>query len=396
MKTLFRLLTTLKLAALPLALPGQLEFNASASFELSGGGDESHYYYNEIHEDYRGWRAGLAQANLMARWPLASGWQLQGRLLLERDQGQRPEQLSLPQLNLEWAPKESAVRFTLGRFLYPFGAFNGRQLPTERTFIARPLAYSYYINISEKAGFFPGMGDQAKIRADGETQWGSTLLYYGGYASGLKAHWEISPRRAWLDAAIVNGAPNAGPRPGGPLKWGFASRLSARPGFWWKQGLSLAYGTFMERTGINAGLKDLNAFRQALIGTDCQFSFGYFELSGEFIAATYRAPRYQPEEDDFVPGAAHLKAISGHADIRYSLPFLGGAYLAYRIGGMRFGKIPGEGERWDNNLRRHSLAAGYRVNSFLLVQATVSVQQVEDKAWSRHQQAFRLMVTAFY
>ena len=54
-----RLLATLKLAALPLALPGQLEFNASASFELSGGGDKSHYYYNEIHEDYRGWRAGL-------------------------------------------------------------------------------------------------------------------------------------------------------------------------------------------------------------------------------------------------------------------------------------------------------------------------------------------------
>lgn len=395
MKTI-RLLTTLKLALFPLALQAQLELNATASFELSRGGDKSHYFYNEIHEGYSDWRFGLAQANLMAAWPFAGGWRLQGRLLLERKQGERPEQLRLPQLNLQWAPQESPLRFTLGRFLYPFGAFNGRQLPTERTFIARPLAYSYYVNISEKAGFFPGMGDEVKVPADGNTLWGSTMLYYGGYAAGMKLHWEIKARKAWLDAAVVNGAPNVRTGLPGSPNWGITSRFSVQPRHWWKQGFSLAYGTFMERADINAGLEKMKAYRQALIGTDYLIGFGYFELSGELIAATYRAPQHLPEEESFAGKALHLKALAGHGDIRYSLPFLGGAYLAYRFGMIHFGRIPGRTDRWDNGIKRHSLAAGYRINSFLLVQASVSTQQVNEKQWARRQQAFRLMLTAFY
>ena len=395
MKT-FRLFTTLKLALLPLALQAQLELNATISFEGSKGGEKSHYYYNEIHEGYRNWRFGLAQANLMANWPLSPEWSLHGRLLLERNQGQRPEQVRLPQLNLQWAPEQSSVRFTLGRFLYPFGAFNGRQLPTERTFIARPLAYSYYINISDKAGFFPGMGDNVKIKADGEVQWGSTMLYYGGYAAGVKLHWELSPQKAWLDAAVVNGAPNVGESLSGPVNWGFTSRFSVQPDHWWKQGFSIAYGTFMERAAINAGLDNLKAFRQALFGTDYHFGFGYFSLSGELLLAAYRAPAYLPEQESFGPKAARLKSFAGYADIKYNLPFLGGAYLAYRFDAMRFGKIPGENVPWDNDLQRHSLAAGYRINAWLLLQAAVSTQQVDGKRWSRHQHAFRLMMTAFY
>lgn len=374
----------------------QLELNASASFELSRGGEKSHYYYNEIHEQYRNWRFGLAQANLMAHWRFAPGWGLQGRLLLERRLGQRPEQLQAPQLNLQWAPGEGAVRFTLGRFIHPFGAFNGRQLPTERDFIARPLPYSYYVNISEKAGFFPDMGDAVKTHADGAVQWGSTLLHYGGYATGLKLNWELRPQKAWLDAALVNGAANIGKPFTRPLRWGVASRLSVQPGHWWKQGFSLACGTFMEKADINAGLEKLRAFRQALIGTDFRFGRGYFELSGEMMIAVYRAPLYMPKEETFTTKNLNLRSFAGYAAVKYNLPFLGGAYLAYRLETLRFGHIPDETQKWDKDVLRHSLAAGYRVNAFLLVQTSVSVQRVKDRPWSRHQEVFRLMATAFY
>lgn len=393
------LLTSFTLLILPplIAQSGaQLELNASASFELSRAGEESHYYYNEVHESYRGWRFGLAEANLMAHWRFAPGWRLQSRLLLERKLGQKPEQVRIPQLNLRWAPEEGPVHFTLGRFIHPFGAFNSRQLPTERDFITRPLPYSYYVNVSEKAGFFPGMGDVVKTRADGEVQWGSTMLHYGGYATGLKLGWELRPRKAWLEAALVNGAANIGKSFTRPLNWGVASRLSVQPHYWWKQGFSAACGTFMEKADINAGLERLRAFRQVLLGTDYQFGLGYFELSGELMMAIYRAPLYMPEEGSFTAEGLTLRSFAGYAVVKYNPPFLGGAYLAYRLETLRFGQIPGESRRWDNDVLRHSLAVGYRANSYLLAQATVSLQHVEDKKWSRHQQVFRLMVTAFY
>ena len=79
-------------------------------------------------------------------------WNLQTRILLDRRQGKKFDQLQLPLLHLEWAPEDQNLSLKIGRFINPFGSFNFRQLAQQRTFIGLPLAYQYYVNISDKIG----------------------------------------------------------------------------------------------------------------------------------------------------------------------------------------------------------------------------------------------------
>ncbi len=379
--------------------PGRLEIGANIDLELSHAGSRSHFYYNGIHRDFTDWRFDIDQMNFLAAFQFAEEWKIGTRLLLNQKLGQDIYRLQLPLLNIQWLPSESDFSFTVGRFINPFGSFNDKPLSKDRTFIGVPLAYGYYTNISDQIGFVQGMGDSARIPVEGQVQWGTTNLYYEGYATGLKLDWAVQAGKTHFELALVNGASNLESNSTDPLHFGIISHLATRFTYFWEQGFSAAYGTFLQENDISRDL-GLYDYHQILLGTDFKFGFGFFEISGEGIAAFYRTPTYDVKAQDIDSEKnLLLHNFSVYLDIKYSLPFLGGSYLAYRIDNLVFGQLDSSrntNDKWDQDVVRHGLAVGYKINPYLIIRGTASTQSVKNKPWDQHQRVFRLMLTAYY
>ncbi len=373
------------------------KFNALADAELSMAGKDSHYYYNEIHKDYTNIRFGVTQLNAIGQLNFKQQWSFNFRLLLERDKGQKLNKFLVPQLNIQWLSKDNKFGLTVGAFTNPFGSFNEKQLSTDRDFIGLPLAYAYYFNISDKIGYMEGMGDINKVPIDGEVQWGSTNLYYGGYTAGAMFSWNIKPSKINWKLALVSGASNLQQRFTDPLNFGVISRLKFQPAYFWEQGLSVSYGTFMQKSEVSDQLENLRTYNQTLIGTDFKLGTGFFEFSGEVIGAFYQVPQFNSENGIFDNNTRKISNLSAYLDIKYELPVLQGSYVAYRIDYLGFSKLDTDQSlNWDNKVQRHSVALGYNINRYLLVRVMVSTQQVDNKSWDKTQGTFRMAVTAYY
>ncbi|TNE49572.1 MAG: hypothetical protein EP344_18065 [Bacteroidetes bacterium] len=377
------------------------QWNILADLELSAGGEKSHFYYNEIDQDNRDLRVGVAQLNAIGKLILNPGWTVNARLLLERDKGKKLERFVVPQLNIQWLSKKRNLGITAGSFTNPFGAFNEQQLSIDRTFVGLPLAYSYYVNISDQIGFVENLGDVAEINIDGAKQWGTTNLYYGGYSTGAMCSFNIKPGKINWKIALVSGAPNLQKRFTDPLHFGLISRLKLQPVYFWEQGISFSHGSFLRASEKSGSIEDLRAFRQTLVGTDLKLGVGFLEFSGELIAAFYKTPAFLEADNLFDPETLgeplKLFNYAAYADVKYEFSFLPGMYLAYRIDRLGFGEnTRSNSGNWDNNVWRHSLAAGYRITPWLLTRVAVSTQMVENKPWDKTQRTFRLVLTAHY
>jgi hypothetical protein len=379
-----------------------VEFNALADIELSQAGSASHYYYNEIDANNTDFRIGLSQLNLISKINLNSNWTVNGRVLMERNNGQKFDKLVFPQLNVQWLSKKRKYGITLGSFINPFGSFNEKQLSTERDFIGLPLAYSYYVNVSDVIGFVPNMGDIAKIKFEENVQWGSTNLYYGGYTTGGMFSWNIKPGKINWKLALVTGASNLQDRITNPLHFGLISRLKLQPKYFWKQGFSFSHGSFLRDSPFSESISDLRKYRQTLIGTDFNVGFGFLEFSGEIIAAFHKTPVFLEATGSFDPNTLtnplNLSNTSFYLDTKYEMPFLTGSYVAFRIDRLGFGQIEGNYtfDHWDNTVWRQSFAIGYDLTQNILIRLAVSTQQVENKNWNNSQRTARLVITGHY
>ncbi|MFT4534443.1 MAG: hypothetical protein ACI9P5_001803 [Saprospiraceae bacterium] len=376
-------------------------FSALADFEYAKAGSKSHYYYNEIDKDAIDGSFSIAQLNLMGRVNINKQWILNARVLLERDKGQKVDNFAIPQLNIQWVSKKRKVGITVGSFTNPFGAFNQKQLSTQRNFIGLPLAYGYYNNISSNIGFVEDMGDIAKIAIDGEVQWGSTNLYYGGYTTGAMFSWNIFPGKVNWKIALVNGASNLQKQLSGPLQYGVISRLKIRPTYFWEQGFSVSHGTFYQSSEVSDQLDEIVNFKQSMLGMDFKLGKGYFEFTGEVIGSFYKVPQFNEDglafEVNTINAPLSLSNLAVNLDIKYELPFIQGSYIAYRIDHLRYSKLENSStQKWDNNVLRHSFAIGYHINQYILTRATVSTQQVDNKEWDKKLGTFRLMLTAHF
>jgi len=379
-----------------------LQWNALLDVEMSKGGAQSHFYYNEIDANNKDARIGFSQLNLIGKLSITTNWHLNGRFLLERDKGQQLDKLVVPQLNLQWLASKRTIGFTIGSFINPFGSFNEQQLSIDRNFIGLPLAYSYYVNISDKIGFAENLGDIANISIDEERQWGGTNLYYGGYSTGALFSWTIKPSKINWKLALVTGAANLQKRFTNPLHLGIISRLKIQATYFWEQSFSFSHGSFLRASEISTPIDQLKKYRQTLLGTDFKLGFGFVEFSGEIIATFYKTPLFLLDENRFqdtsIDTPLQLSNVSAYLDTKYELPFLQGSYLAYRIDRMTFGASEGyaTNSAWDNAVWRHSLAAGYRINTHFLARVAFSTQQVANKNWDKTQRTLRLVLTAHY
>ena len=383
------------------SLPGRsqiaIRWNAWADVEWSAGQENSHYYYNQIHKDYRDARVGLSEANILLNTQIDTSFRLQVRGQLIRKYGAGLRQFNLPAANVRYAPGNQRWSVTAGRFVANFGNFSEKQHPKDRIFINFPLSYAYYVNISPKLGFVEEMGE-TMIPLDGEAQWGSTLVYYAAYVNGLRFDWKINPEKLEWSMALTNAAPNmlAPPLDFGNL--GISSRLTLRPGYFWQQGFSLSYGTFLADSSLEGEID--SAPRQLLVGTDMQLGYGFWELSGQLIGAFYRTPQYLPDAGTFAAASQNLHSLAMDISLKYEFPFLSGVYAAYGFEWLTFGQkdesttaYP-EG-KWDHPVVRHNMALGYKLNRFLLLRINYMQQRVDQHpAWA--QNTWRSVLTVHF
>jgi hypothetical protein len=65
--------------------------------------------------------------------------------------------------------------------------------------------YGYFINISEKRGFWPIAGNTG-VYDDGSSDVGVTTAYFGAYVTGASFNWILVPNRVNVEVAITNAA----------------------------------------------------------------------------------------------------------------------------------------------------------------------------------------------
>jgi len=392
------------ICAIPWGLMAQVQGERAPYFtvggslvpELSRAAATSHFYYNEIHAQERGWRLGLREINLLGGWHPSSSLHLQTRVQLGRRQGQQLDQLRLLQAQIYWTPRDEPWSLRAGQLMNPFGAFYERPLPEDRLLITNPLPYSYYLNVSDRVGFSPALREPQQLLIDSVRDWGRPLLYPDGYRLGVHGHWEIQPDTLTLDLAWIHAAPLTPESWSQPLHPTFVGRLRWQPHFHWQQGLSVSYGGFLQREGINRPLARLAPFKQWLVGTDWKLGYGYLELRGEWIAAWQRVPIFEAGCACFAGDgqqAAWLASWGGYLDLRVEVPGWVGGYFAYRGEGMWFGADPLRDDLpWDDAVMRHSLGIGYQPTRFLLLKSVVAWQGVQRRDWRLAQWRSSLVV----
>lgn len=367
----------------------QIEINGTADLEYLQGGKSSHYYLNGIHKDLKSGAVRPLELNLLSKIRFNPQWSANFRLQMERDEGLKFNQVRLAQANVQWAPKESPWLFTVGRFVSPFGLFANQQLSTARTFVDVPLAYGYFINISEQLGQVNRLGNGTQIPINGRNEWGIPLLYYNGYSNGIKTRWTIAPSKTYLEIALTTASPNM-PKNFrfDPLNYGIIARLKLQPKYFWKQGFSFSQGKFLQNDPLNDNLRDRSGYRQTMLGTDFVFGFGHFEVSGEAMAAFYNAPQYNFNAKTYSENRP-FQAYSGWIDTKYEFPFLVGAYAAWRLETLQFNS------NWDQSVLRNSLVLGAKIKDIVLIRSAYAFQSVQNSKLKGYN-AWRTTVTLYF
>ncbi len=376
----------------------EVELNAWIDIEQSIGQTNSHYYYNEIHKDFKTLRLGIHNANFLTKVTFKESFKLNARLSQVRYKGKKLNTLHWPLLNLQYSPEGKSFAISLGRFITPFGYFNTQQHSKKRTFINLPLAHSYYNKISAKTGFLNF--DMDHIVLDGKEDWGTTLLYYGGYSNGILTNWQFNDEKIKLSAAITNGSASLLSDLTDFSDLGFIARLKFQPKYFWEQAFSINYGTFSqaskEVTEVSSEDVTVSNF---ILGTDAVLGFGHWEFVLELMYGSYLAPTQTSVFDgQSTPSEDNFNLFSGYLNIKYELPAVSGLYLAYGLDVLHFFSettINGDTQIWGKNVLRQNIGIGYKVNEFLLLRTNFMTQSVKDKAaWE--QNTFRTTLTAHF
>ena len=371
----------------PLLLIAQVEFNGTLDLEVSKGGKDSKFITNEIANDYQNPHLAINQLNLFAFAQVTDDFFVNVRLQWDTwGSGKLNREPRISLAVLSWEPEESSIGLSVGRFISPFGLYPRRILAADNLFTHAPLGYGYFINISDQRGFWPKVGDSGIY---GPNDVGLTTVYFGGYSTGLMLNWIIVPQLFNIDMAITNAAIASQADYTNLANVGGIIRLGFQPLIYWQQGISLSYGSFMQRDGININYDDLEQYTQTVIATDIILAHSYFELSGEFIYSLWYVPMFIGtgfiEEEPRNLQNMNLENYSAYLDFKIEPPFLTGAYIAFRYDILRFqdsGDIADINSKnfnpWDNDVTRYSIAVGYKFARPVLLKLAYMDQKTEN------------------
>ncbi len=379
-------------------LSAQIELSGSADFELAAGGEDSRFVTNEINNEFRRPHLSIRELNLFLFSDLGNNFSFTGRLQWDIWGSGRLNPLRITLAALSW--EAGRVGLTVGRFVNPFGLYPRRQLSSTGSFINAPLAYGYFINISDTRGFWPAARTVGQY---GREDVGLTMNYFGGYVTGGLFNWVIIPQGMDVALAVTNAAPASQQDYTNLQNLGATLRLGFQPAIFWQQGISVSHGSFMRRATVNTNFDRFEKYRQTLLGTDIVFAFSYFELSGELLYALWDVPASDNNgfqiAPDGNPEQYRLTNWSAYLDARIELPFWPGSYMAGRYERMVFDRFtPPFGSSlvstnpWDDSLIRYSFALGYRLARPVLLKFAFSEQIYDDRTLRRDDWTLRLVL----
>lgn len=377
-------LVTLVFAMLgaPTSVQAQIDFGGTADLAIIKGGSESLYVRNGIFNEFRHAHLQLHQLNLFAFANPAPVFSFTGRLQFD-NKGNRIGAPNLTLAMLEWTPDNRSYHVTLGRFINPVGLYPRRQLELDNLFGEGPLLYRYFVNISDRRGYWPLSGTTA-VYGDGDV--GLPTQYYGGYTTGGMVTWTLRPNKVDLQVALTNATPASTVDQTNQENVALLARLGIQPSIYWQQGFSVAYGTFMQADSANTVLPNLQRYRQLVINTDFIFGYTYFELSGELAYTRWDVPSFR--EGAFIQQTSGSIAtfspeqLGGYLDLKFEPPQLTGSYWALRLERLFFptvqNPVSDEEETWEEDVTQLSVAWGYKLARSVLFKVSYAYLTIDD------------------
>ena len=292
----------------------------------------------------------------------------QSRLDREFDPSDHGAQIRLDEYALRITPWEDG-RFNLqiGKFATVVGNWVPRHLSWENPFVDAPLVYENITAVSDKSApisplDFVRRFDHAKYEFN-------PVIWGPNYASGVS----VSGRVGQFDyAAEIKNSPLAAR----PESWSltevgfdnpaFNARVGFRPDQAWNFGLSAGEGAYFREEAeqtLPRG-RDLDDYREFVLGQDVSFALHHLQLWAEFYEARFEVPRV---------GDADTFAYYLEAKYKFTPQLFG----AIRWNQQVFNKIdngPGGSIRWNPDLVKIDFAAGYRFTSHTQLKLQYSFQ----------------------
>jgi hypothetical protein len=257
----------------------------------------------------------------------------------------------------------------VGKFATVIGNWVPRHLSWENPFVNAPLIYENITPISDKGAPASALDFFERFEARDKYEF-NPVIWGPSYASGIS----VSGRLRDFDyaAEVKNTSLSSRPESWTVTEIGFErptfnARLGFRPNLMWTFGLSASDGTYFrpeaERT-LPRG-RDIDDFRELVLGQDISFAWHHLQLWAEFYEARFEVPRV---------GDADTFAYYVEAKYKFTPQFFG----ALRWNQQIFDKVDnglGGQSRWANDLGRIDIAVGYRFTPHTQVKLQYSYQK---------------------
>jgi len=275
-------------------------------------------------------------------------------------------------------PDEYALRFTpwddgrfnlqVGKFATVVGNFVKRHLSWENPFVDAPLVYENITPISDKEAPSSPLDFVRRFEPAGKYEF-NPVIWGPSYASGVS----ISGRLGNFDyaAEMKNSSLSSRPESWSVTEVGFrdptfSGRLGFRPSEAWSFGISASDGAYFrpEAEGTLPRGRDIDDYRELVLGQDISFAWHHLQLWTEFYEARFQVPRV---------GDADTFAYYLEAKYKFTPQLFG----ALRWNQQLFSNIPngaGGQVRWSQDLWRIDAAAGYRFTSHIQLKLQYSFQ----------------------
>lgn len=383
----------------------QVQINGTFDAGITTGGSGSAFISNGIHGEYRFLHFSIPQVNLLLFAPINNTFFFEARLQSDTwlDGTLRTPRFTLA--NITYADPEKDYSLSAGRFISNFGFYPSRNLTIDRTFLELPLAYSYYVSMSDVYGFWDNARYQNGYSAEDGIM---TSVYFGGYSTGLKFDWVLSENKALLQTSITTVSAGSGRDYSNLGNLAMTSRLILNPNIFWQFGFSASHGSFMQLSpGENSAVRlnnSLEQYRQSLLGFDFRYGFGFWEVIGEMIFSNWNVPAniagigWSFEGSSNKLKTYNLSNVGSNLDIKFEPPFLSASYVAFRVDHLNFlndhpiANNQYGTEDWDKDKIRYSLAIGYKWARNVETKILVSEQTPFDNSLY----TFRAVLTAFF
>jgi hypothetical protein len=294
---------------------------------------------------------------------------VQSRLDRRFDPSNHGAQVRLDEYAIRVTPwADNRFNLQVGKFATVVGNWIPRHLSWENPFINAPLVYENLTPISDKAAPLSPRDFVHRFEPTDKYEF-NPVIWGPSYASGVS----VSGRLGQFDYAAEMKNSSLSSR---PESWSateiafenpdFNARFGFRPSQMWNFGLSVSDGAYFrpEAEGTLPRGRDVDDYRELVLGQDASFAWHHLQLWAEFYEARFQVPRVG-DADTF---AYYLEA-------KYK--FMPQLFGALRWNQQLFGTVSngaGGSIRWSQNLGRIDIAAGYRFTSHTQLKLQYSFQ----------------------